>query len=54
MLAVPSLHIMLGMVDKMVTYIKGAIGDMLVKAFLASINITTKYYQGNESLAGND
>ena len=27
---------------------------MLVKAFLASINNTTKYYQGKESLAGND
>ena len=56
-LAIPSLHIMLGVVDKMVSYIKEAIGDdgdILVKGFLASINITTKYYQGKESLAGND
>lgn len=56
-LAIPSLHIMLGVTDKMVTYIKDAIGeegDILMRGFLASINVTTTYYQGKESLAGND
>ena len=55
--AIPILHILLGVVDKMIVYIKiviGQNGDILVKAFLASINVTHKYYQGKESLAGND
>ena len=55
--AIPSLHIMLGIVDKMIAYIRLSIGEggeVMMKLFLASINVSTKYYNGKESLAGND
>ena len=55
--AIPSLHILLGIVDKMIVYIRLSIGEggeLMMKLFLASINVSTKYYNGKESLAGND